>query len=142
MMTHLTAFDTEREESRGCATIFRLAQRRNPQGMSSQENYDKETWVALFRAAVIELEHAKMTGRIEDTRTEIVARVEKLLEMPGLHTKERQAIADALSTLRFLELEEARADAEKQRHAIDRSLEKLRSVSPSILKTKNEEDQE
>jgi len=104
------------------------------------KNYDKESWLALYNAALIELEHARLYGRIKDARTEIVARVEKLQTMPGLHAEERHAIADALSSLRFLEQEEARADAEKQRRALDWSLERLRSIAPAILKIQSEEN--
>jgi hypothetical protein len=97
--------------------------------------HERENWVALYHAALVELEHAKMPGRIKEARTEIVARVEKLHAMPGLHDDERRAIADALSSLRILEKEEARHDAEKQQ-ALDKSLEKLRSISPpAVLKT-------
>jgi hypothetical protein len=106
------------------------------------ESYGNENWVALYKAALIELEHAKLHGRIKDARAEMIARVEELQTMPGLHAEERGAIADALSSLRFLEQEEARADAENHRRAIDRSLEKLRSIAPAILKTESEENQE
>jgi hypothetical protein len=40
--------------------------------------------VGLYRVALTELEHAKLTGRIGDGRTSITARLEKLKEMPGL----------------------------------------------------------
>jgi hypothetical protein len=64
----------------------------------------EEKWVTLYHAAMLELEHGKMSSRIESARSEIAARVEKLRTMPGLHTDERHAIADALSALRALEL--------------------------------------
>jgi hypothetical protein len=106
------------------------------------KNYDKESWLALYNAALIELEHARLYDRIKEARTEIVARVEKLQTMPGLHAEEHHAMADALSSLRFLEQEEGRADAAKQRRALDLSLERLRSIAPAILKTQSEENQE
>ena len=108
----------------------------------SAENYRQESWLALYNAALVELEHAALYGRIKDARIEIVARVEKLQTMPGLHAEEHHAIADALSSLRFLEQEEGRADAAKQRRALDLSLERLRSIAPAILKTQSEENQE
>lgn len=43
----------------------------------------------------------------------LFARVAKLRNMPGLHADERQAITDALSSLRLLELEESREDKEE-----------------------------
>lgn len=104
-------------------------------------DHDQENWVALYHAALVELEHARMSGRIKEARTEIVARVEKLQGMPGLHADERRAIADALSSLRFLELEEARSHAEKQR-ALDKSLEKLHSVGPAFRKTQKKENKD
>lgn len=114
-------------------------------GQGSKDNlseHEQEDWVALYQAALVELEHARMAGRIQDARTEIVARVEKLQAMPGLHDDERHAIADALSSLRFLELEEARSDAEKQRRALDKSLEQLRSISRTVLKMRNKENKD
>jgi hypothetical protein len=102
-------------------------------------DYEQENWVALYQSALVELEHAKMSGRIKDARIEIVARIEKLHAMPGLHTGERQGIADALGALRFLEQEETHFDAEQKCRALDRALETLRSVAPAILKTQNEE---
>lgn len=104
--------------------------------------HEQGNWVTLYHAALVELEHAKMSGRISDARTEIVARVEKLQGMPGLHAEERRAIADALSSLRFLELEEERFDAEKQRRALDESLEKLHSIAPAVLKIQNKENKD
>jgi hypothetical protein len=59
------------------------------------EKYDKESWLALYEAALIELEYATLYGRIKDARIEIVARVEKLQTMPGLHAEKRHAITDA-----------------------------------------------
>jgi hypothetical protein len=50
----------------------------------SMAEYDKEKWVDLYRAAFVELEHAKMAGRIGDARPEIATRLEKLCHMPGL----------------------------------------------------------
>ena len=93
--------------------------------------YDKEKWVELYRAALLELEHAKMTGRIGNARTEIAARIEKLHDIPGLHAKERQAIEDALNSLRSLEREEERYAADERRVA-ETALEKLRFIAPRV----------
>lgn len=70
-------------------------------------DYDKEKWVQSYRSAFMELEHAKMTGRVGDARHEIAARLQKLKEISSLHTEESQAIEDALNGLRVLEREEA-----------------------------------
>ena len=95
--------------------------------------HENEEWVSLYHLAVLELEHAKMTGRIGDTRTAITARLEKLANMPGLHEEEREAIEDALNNLKVLEREEARYQAEEQRIAA-RALEELRRVADRFSK--------
>ena len=53
------------------------------------DDYKKESWMSLFQSALTEIEHAKMSGRIEGARTAIVARIEKLRDIPGLHADER-----------------------------------------------------
>ena len=102
-------------------------------------DYEDENWVALYRSAIVELEHVKMSGRIEAARTAIVARVQKLHDMPGLHSDERMAIADALSGLHVLQDEEDRYNADQKRQVVERALEKLRYIGPSILKTAGEQ---
>jgi hypothetical protein len=106
-------------------------------GMS---DYQDESWVSLYQSAILELEHAKMLGRIEAARSAIVARVEKLHDMPGLHADERQAIADALSGLRVVQDEDERYNEDQKRHAVERALEKLRCIAPTILKTAGERE--
>jgi hypothetical protein len=106
------------------------------------EDYQKEDWVSLYQSALIELEQAKMSGRISAAQKAIVARVEKLRTVPGLHTEERQAIEDALRGLNFLKREDARFDAEKERRAIEESLEKLRSVGKTIQRLRDRVDPE
>jgi hypothetical protein len=101
-------------------------------------DYEDENWVVLYRLAVIELEHAKMSGRIEAAQAAIVARMEALQHMPGLHADERQAIGDALSGLRVLQDEERRYNQDEKRHAVENALEKLRYIAPSVLKKQNE----
>jgi hypothetical protein len=91
------------------------------------DDYQNESWVGLYRAAMVELEHSKMSGRIDAARSEIVARIEKLRSMPGLHIDERHALQDALSGLRTLAEEEARFNDEQKRR-LER--ESLRSVPP------------
>ena len=87
--------------------------------------YDQEEWVRLYKMAVLELEHAKVAGRIGDARIEIAARIAKLATLPGLHPEERQALSDALSGLRALEHAEVRYMADEARIA-EEALEKLR----------------
>jgi hypothetical protein len=77
------------------------------------EDYQKEDWVSLYQSALIELEQAKMSGRIDAAQRAIFARVEKLTTLPELHPQERQAIEDALRGLNFLKREDSLFDAEK-----------------------------
>ena len=104
------------------------------------EDYQKEDWVSLYQSALIELEQAKMSGRIDAAQRAIFARVEKLTTHPELHPQKRQAIEDALRGLNFLKREDARFDAEKERRAIEESLEKLRSVSQTIQRLRDRVD--
>jgi hypothetical protein len=92
--------------------------------------YENEEWVALFQAALTELSHALMAGRIESARGSITARLEKLHTMPELHTEERLAIESALNMLRSLEREELRfADEEKKRLLLE-ARRKLSTLAP------------
>lgn len=99
-------------------------------------DYDKEKWLELYQSALVELEHAKMTGRIEAARFEIVARLEKLHAMTPTHAEERYAIADALNSLRLLEKEEKdHQNAEEEKRVIAAALERLRSIAPTSGET-------
>jgi hypothetical protein len=89
---------------------------------------DKEFWVDLYRMAMMELENAQVAGRIGDARIEIAARLEKLCDIPGLHTGETQAIDDALRGLRGLECTEER-DADDEREMAERALQSLRVIA-------------
>jgi hypothetical protein len=82
--------------------------------------------------ALLELEHARMRGRIGDARAEIIARVETLKTVPGLHEQEDRAIDDALNALRFLEREEDRYDENQRRQALDTAARKLKFIGQKI----------
>ena len=90
---------------------------------------DKELWVDLYRMVMMELENAKIAGRIGDARIEIAARLEKLREIPGLHTVEKQALDDALTALRSLESIEER-DGDEERRIAEKALQSLRVIAP------------
>jgi hypothetical protein len=77
----------------------------------------------------MELKNAKIAGRIGDARIEIAARLEKLRDIPGLHTVEKQAIDDALSGLHILERSDGR-DAHNERRVAERALRSLRVIAP------------
>lgn len=103
------------------------------------ENFDNEDWLTLYQTAIVELERVKISGRIEAARTAIAARLRKLQNLPGLHPDERQAIADAYSGLRVLEDEQTRYDADMAR-AVDKALEKLHYIGPTMLKKREGQD--
>jgi hypothetical protein len=94
-------------------------------------DYEQEEWHLLYAKAMMELEQAKLVGRIGDARHEIAARIEKLRDIPGLHGLERQAIDDALNSLRSLEREDERAKADERRIA-EAVLEKLKKIGPKL----------
>ena len=96
--------------------------------------YSAEKWIETYQQALIELEHAKMRGRIGDARREIVARVEKLKSLPGLHAREEQALEDALNAIKFLEREEDRYDENQRRETLAVAIRKLQSLGPKIRK--------
>ena len=92
-------------------------------------DFDEEKWYDLYRTALLEPDRAAMTGRISDARGEITARLERLKEYRGLHGEERQAIEDAIGTLRMLEREEATLAAEDKRRVLEETLNKLRQIA-------------
>ena len=95
------------------------------------DEHEREKWYSVYETAMVELEQAKIAGRIGDAREEITARIEKLRDIPGLHEREKQAIEDALNGLRMLEQEEERARADERRIA-EAALEKLRVIGPKL----------
>jgi hypothetical protein len=99
-------------------------------------DYDHEKWGELYKEAILGLEHAKMTGRIGDARTELAASIEKLRGIPGLHAAELHAIDHAHRMLRLVEQEEKRYAADEKRRAIEEALHRLRSIAPKIEKLK------
>jgi 4-aminobutyrate aminotransferase-like enzyme len=100
-------------------------------------DYDNEKWVWLYRSALLELEDSLMAGRIMDARVAIMARVEQLKNIPGIHAAEKLAIEDALGALRMLEREEIRHEAERQRTLVQEALEKLQAIEPKINQLKH-----
>lgn len=100
-------------------------------GTSDQTPWE-ESWLQLYQKALLELEHAEMTGRIGDARTAIAARIEKLQNLPGLHASERHLLADALSALRVLEREEDRYQLQERQRILGGAADKLRSVGARV----------
>jgi uncharacterized protein with WD repeat len=95
-------------------------------------DYDKEKWWDLYRQAMLELEHAAMTGRIGDARAEIAHRLETLKQHPRLHTEEYHSIQDALNNLRVLELEEERLAAADKERILQETVQKLQAIAPKF----------
>jgi hypothetical protein len=104
------------------------------------EDYKKEDWVSLYQCALIELKQARIAGRINAAQKAIIARIDTLRALPGLHTEERHAIDDAMRALGVLQRDEASFDTEAERRAIDESLQRLRAIGPTIERLKDTPD--
>jgi hypothetical protein len=77
---------------------------------------------------------ARLAGLIEDVRSEIAARIEKLRDVPGLHTAEIHAIDNSHRMLQLLEVDEVPPASEDKRRAIDEALHHLRSIAGKMEK--------
>lgn len=95
-------------------------------------DYHTEKWFDLYRAAILELERAAMTGRIGDARAEITIRLETLQQHPNLHHTELSAIRDALNNLRVLEQEEERLAAEDKKRILHETVQTLKTLGPKF----------
>ena len=80
-------------------------------------DYAKEKWVSLYQSALSESEHTLVARRLVEARAEIVNRLAKLGDMPGLHNAERHAIDEALRNLCVLEREDVKRTAERRKAA-------------------------
>src|SRR5258708_38004880 len=98
----------------------------------TMSDYSQESWVELYRHALLELKHSLMAGRLMDARAEIVKRVEKLRGVHGLHAEGKQAIEDALNAMRMLQREEARHAAQRPPSLGYAPLQKLPAIQPAI----------
>jgi hypothetical protein len=65
-------------------------------------NIEKQHWIDLYRAALLELNPEKLHQRIADAHTAIRMRVEVLSMDSGGTPEERQALSDALRALETL----------------------------------------
>ena len=93
-------------------------------------DYETQKWFDLYKTALLELERAAMTGRIDDARVEITTRLETLGEHSRLHEKEYLAIRDALNNLHTLEREEERIAAEDKKRILQRTVQALKTIAP------------
>jgi hypothetical protein len=101
------------------------------------EDYKQQDWVALYQSALIELGQAKIAGRINAAQKAIIASMETLGALPGLHTEERHAIDHAMRALGLLQREEPNSDADTERRAVNETLERLRSIGLAIKRLKD-----
>ena len=95
-------------------------------------DYDSQKWYDLYKAAVLELERAPMTGRIRDARAAIISRLETLQQHPNLHHTEMSAIGDAINNLRVLEREEERLAAEDKKRILQQTVQRLKTIAPKF----------
>jgi hypothetical protein len=61
-------------------------------------------WQQEYQAALLELDPQQLAGRIANTETTIFKRLQTISQNPN-HVAERQAIEDALASLRVLKRE-------------------------------------
>jgi hypothetical protein len=99
----------------------------NLDALSTSANYRDELWIALYRAAMVEPEAPKISGRIDEARKEAKARIEKLSDNQSLHEGERNAIADALFALNSL----SRMHESDIHAAADRTRQTLHKIEPN-----------
>jgi hypothetical protein len=97
-------------------------------------DYSGEKWLEIYQKALVELEHAKMRGRIADARTQLSARLATLKNIPGLHDREYHAIDDACNALRYLEREQDRYDENQRREALEVAMQRLQYIAPKVRK--------
>ena len=106
-----------------------------PKVWVSGEVMREKKWVRMYEEALMEVRHAKMRGRIGNARAEILARIESLKSIPGLHAQEDRAIDDALNALRFLEHEEDRYDENQRRESLEVAMCQLLAISLPAVRT-------
>jgi hypothetical protein len=94
--------------------------------------YEQQKWFELYKAAMLELDRAVITGRIGDARAEMITRLEKLGQHPGLHQDEYHTIQDALRNMQLLEIEEAHLAAEDKKRLLHETAQKLQGVAPKF----------
>jgi hypothetical protein len=89
-------------------------------------NPEKENWIELYKAALLESEPSLLPGRIANARTALTKRLEALHSASGSRGRERQAVEDALNSLRLLDERRKRTvTEEEQRKQSDAALKRL-----------------
>jgi hypothetical protein len=63
-------------------------------------------WIELYRAALMEFDREKLSGRIAEAQAAIDARIRELTVYANNHHGERQALADAINGLKVLRADE------------------------------------
>lgn len=72
----------------------------SPDACMTNSSSPPEEWRELYRAAVLEVDHAKLKQRISDARLAIIDRIEATLARP--RSPEHQEMYDALNGLHVL----------------------------------------
>jgi hypothetical protein len=85
-------------------------------------------WVSIYQAALIELEQAKISGRITEAQKAIIGSIEILSSMPNIQPEEKNALDHAVRSLRGLEEDEPEA----LRRAVTKTLDDLHLLGPAI----------
>jgi hypothetical protein len=89
--------------------------RRRGSVVANVPNPEKEKWIQLYKAALLESEPSLLPGRIADARASITKRLEKLRHFLHSHKGERRVIKEALDSLQLLERRSAIKAEEEQR---------------------------
>ncbi len=76
---------------------------------------EKEKWIKLYKAALLESDPSLLSGRIADARANITQRLERLRHFPHSHKGERRTIEETLNSLQLLERRIAEKAEEEQR---------------------------
>ena len=85
-------------------------------------------WVSIYQAALIELEQAKISGRITEAQRAIIGSIEILSSIPSIRPEEKNALDHAVRSLRGLDQNEP----EVLRCAVAKTLDDLRLFGPAI----------
>jgi len=85
-------------------------------------------WVSIYQAALIELEQAKISGRITEAQRAIIGSIEILSSIPSIRPEEKNALDHAVRSLRGLEQDEPEA----LRRAVIKTLDDLHLLGPAI----------
>jgi hypothetical protein len=97
-------------------------------------NPERERWIKLYKAALLESESSLLPGRIADARAALTRRLRALHKASGSREGECLVIEDALNSLRLLDEQLKRKVTEEvERNQREAALERLRLRWPEML---------